>query len=400
MTTQNEYSQYKVIFKSTPDAIDFGELSLRSFPSISLRSDIFKFYPYGELYFNDMGGLIIDGIGFAEGLKFEFKIGNDDIGFIGHDFFWSESQVNNTKMSNFISGDNIFILKSYYNRIDRIKSRAWSSKKLSDVVKEIATKDYEITDTSFIKDTTGTDSWYQVNVTNRDFIFTHRKSAYSANHPKSPFLSFINTNGELYFSTIESLFSEQQPVGTYKLEFSDSSILKRDTIKGYDIAFIGEPVNKVNYNKKLYTINKSGVYSSTDNKIEEFLVKHGEGKSLITKDLRDNPTDISFLGIKETIQDEYRLNGKRNFEYIDSALPIRLDISIFFNPKCVTGKLIDLTIESSLPNKQVLTELSGNWLIISDIHFIDFDGNATTQLTLAKSKIQVDSTNPFVKDFA
>jgi len=401
MATENEISQYKVIFKSTPNAIDFAKLSIRSFPKIVIMSDVFKFFPYGELYFSDPGGIIIDKLNFVEGLKLEFKIGNDEVGYVGQNFSWAESQVNNTKIVNYISGDNVFIMKSYLDRIDRKKSRAWSSYKLSNVAKEIAQKDFGLTDTAklHISDTMGSDFWYQTNITNRNFLFDHRERAYSQVAPNSPYLTFINSNEEFYFSTIESLFSEQQPVASFKLDFSDTAILQADTIKGYDITFVGDPLNKPNYKRKMYILDKSGVYASTDNLIQDFFVKAGKGKTLITRDLQDNPTSIDFLGIKETAEDEYRLNGKRNFKFLDSVLPVRMQISLFFNPLCVSGKLVDLKIESSFESKQILNELSGNWLILSDTHFMDWEGIATTTLTIAKSKIQVDTDNPFYNDF-
>lgn len=399
--SNNELSQYKVIFKSDPKAIDFGNLTVRSFPRIVMKSDIFKFYPYGELFFTDSAGVIIDRLFFIEGLKLNFKIGNDDLGWVGQDFYWSEDQINNVRIGNFVSGDNLFIMKSYLDRKDYKKSKSWSSKKLSEVVTEIVKKNYGITDTKkqFIKTTLGSDSWYQLNESDSQFLMRHRELAYSQDAPYSPYLTFINSNEEFYFTTVESLFSEQQPVSKLKIEFSETSTMKQDTLKSYNIMFSGNPLNKPNYKRKQYHISKDGSYSFTNDLIENHFVKFGKGTTLITKDLQTNQTSIDLLGIRESVLDEYRQNASRNFNHIDSLFPVRLECDILFNPKCVSGKLIDLTIGSSSDQKQISSELSGNWLILSDQHYLDYDGIAITHLMLGKSKTIVDVGNPFSKDF-
>ncbi len=398
---QNEYSEHRLIFKSTPKALNFNNQTLRSFPTILMSSDIFGFYPYGELFFADSAGIIVDNLLFVEGLEFEFKIGNDEDGYVGHTFYWSEDQINNTKLADNISGDNIFILKSAYDLVDETRSKAWSEKTLSEVVSEIVTNDFKITDSNKknIVSTTGKDEWYQINTKIRDFLWSHRQQAYTVNYPNSPFVSFINTNGEFYFSCLESLFNEQQPVASYKFSFSEKSSLDSDTIKDYDIKFIGNPKNEFNYTKRIYTIDKTGIYSYADNNIQDFLVKGGSGKTIYRQQLQENISSYEYLGINELPVDEYRINAKRNFKYIDSALPVRMNLMIDFNPKCVSGKLIDLKVGSVMENKQIFTEFSDNWLIISDSHFMDYDGKPVTSLIVAKSKINIDRNHPFYGDF-
>lgn len=398
---QEEFNNHRLIFKSTPPAVNFNNLSIRAFPNIYMMSDIFGFYPYGEVTVGDKGGVIINNIVFVEGLKFEFKIGNDEEGYVGHDFFWSEDQINNIQLANIISGDNNFILQSNYANIDVTRSKAWSNQPLSTAVLDIVNNDFNITDTSKINifNTTGSDTWYQINSKIRDFLWIHREQAYTSNYPYSPYITFINTNGEFYFTCFESLFNEHQPVANYKLSFSETSSIEDDVIQDYDIQFAGYPKNMFNYKKKLYKIGKTGAITSTDNNIENFLSKSGRDKVLIRQQLQEEYSDYELLGIQETTQDECRLNAKRNFSYIDSVLPVRMFCTINFNPKCVTGKLVDLQIESSMEDKQILSEFSGKWLIIADEHFMDYSGRPITRINIAKSKMNIDKNHPFYGDF-
>jgi len=399
--SQDEFNKYRLIFKSTPNLLNFNNQSLRSFPTMYMMSDIFGFYPYGELYLDDPAGVIIDNAFFVEGLKIEYKIGNDEEGYVGHDFSWSENQVNNTVMADYVSGNNVFILLSYYNTIDTVRSKAWKDKTLSTVITDIVNNDFGITDVNKINifDTTGDDTWYQINSTIRDFLWFNREQAYTENYPNSPYISFINTNGEFYFTCLESLFNEQKPVANYKFSFSKSSSIDPTVIKDYDIVSLGVPKNKFNYKKKLYTIDKAGTYGSSDTDIKDFSAVDSKGKVIIRQQLQETYSDYRSMGIKETVLDEYRINAQRNFENLDSALSTRLPLTINFNPKCVTGKLIELTVGSTIANKQVLSELSGNWLIISDRHFMDQDGIPHTSIVVAKSKINVNNNHPFFNDF-
>ena len=398
---QEEFSNYRLIFKSSPSLINLNNVSIRNFPTITIYSDIFGFYPYGVLYFADKGGTLVDKVIFIEGLEFEFKIGNEEEGYVGHNFHWSRNEINNIQIANFISGDYVFIVRSIYSKKDYKRSKAWSSMKLSDAVNDILSNDYNITDTDKIHifTTTGNDTWYQINEKNEDFLFKHRKNAYTKNYPYSPYLTFINSNGEFYFTTIESLFNEQQPVESFKFELSEKSAILSDTVKDYSIDFVGDKFHKNDYKKRLYTIDKEAVYAYTDNTLDTFYVNHPKGRILLRRELTENISDYKFLGIKENIQDENRLNGKRNFEFLDSIFPIRLNLTIDFKPSCVTGKLIDLRVESVFDDKQILDEFSGNWLIISDKHFMDYDGKPSTYLTVVKSKIVTDNQHPFYAEF-
>lgn len=398
---QDEYSTYRLIFKSNPNAINFNNQTLRSFPVIFMMSDIFGFYPYGELTFADSAGVIVDNIVFVEGLKFEFKFGNDEEGYVGHDFYWSEDQINNTRLADNVSGDNIFILKSNYENLDVTRSKAWKDLTLSAAIIDIVNNDFKITDPNKINisATNGIDIWYQINSKIKDFLWVHREQAYSQNYQYSPYVTFINTNGEFYFTCLESLFNEQQPVANYTLSFSETSSLDSDTIKDYNIKFAGTPKNLYKYKQKLYTLGKTGTYTSTDATIENFIASSGKGRTLIDRQLQSDYSDYKFLGLNESQLDQYRLNAKRNFSFIDNNLPVRMPVTVDFNPKCVSGKLVDLKIGSAMDDKQIFSEFSGNWLIISDSHFMDYSGKPYSSLILAKSKINVDKNHPFYNDF-
>ena len=398
---QEEFSNYRLVFKSSPSFINLNNVSLRNFPTITIYSDIFGFYPYGVLYFSDKGGTTVDKAVFIEGLEFEFKIGNEEEGYVGSNFYWDRGEVNNIQIANYISDDYIFIVKSIYDKLDVTRSKAWSSTPLSSAVSNIVSDDFNITDMDKIHifATTGNDTWYQINEKIENFLFKHRENAYTKNYPNSPYLTFINSNGEFYFTTVESLFNEQQPVESFKFELSEKSAILPNTVKDYSIDFVGSKFHENDYKKRLYTIGSDSTYSYTDNTLDAFYATHPRAKVLLRREMIEDISDYKFLGINEDTADENRLNGKRNFEFIESIFPVRLNLTVDFKPKCVTGKLIDLQVESVFDDKQILDEFSGNWLIISDKHFMDYDGKPSTYLTVVKSKMVIDNQHKFFSEF-
>jgi hypothetical protein len=389
-------SPYEFSFISNPKILTFDDSTFKLFPKIELRSDLFKFYAYGEVIFVDNYGIVTDSINFVEGLPFDFKLGCKDDGYLETTMVWAENQLLDTNVQATLSGNNTFMFLSRERMYDKPISKMWKNYKISDIVQEIATSQFKLSaDKIYITPTIGSNDFMQLNETNREFLLRLANLAVDQNNQKSPFFTFINTIGEFYFQSVTEFFN-QQPIGTYEFTFNKETSLDPFAMKKFTLLLGGVPVNYKNYKKKAYSIDKSGAYVTSDEDIKDYYTKLKNEKLLIRSSYQQ-VTDVVDLGLIGTDDKQIR-QGKLNAMYKNSALSYRMPMVIQFNPKAVAGYCIDLKVYSNLPNKEVSTEWSGKWLIVRDHILVNENGKISTKLTLAKSGIQVDSKHP-IKDF-
>ena len=391
-------SEYEFKMKSNPPMIDFNDTPLRNFEKVSLSSSMDTFYSYAEINFKDEMGIIIDKAFFTEGLEFYIKYGNEDYGFLENTFCWSENQVLNAEISGRLSGTNVFIMldNAYIKDLPRSKSYTNS---ISGIVREVALTELGISsDKIFISETDDSDTWYRYNEDAKSFIKRLSDIAYSKNSNKSPFVTFINTNGEFYFMAISELFSSQQPVETYIFSIEENAVMSKDVITDFNIMMGGLPINYDDYKKKVFSMGADASISNEIFDIKDHFYKEAKEKILVRKDYQDI-TDYIYLGLAESANDKKLVKGQVNSLYRDSALSYRMEIVIHFNPKCVTGKLINIKVDSAFEDKQIAGEYSGKWVIIEDDFLVDEEEHPYQRLMLSKSAIKIDTDHPFNKDF-
>lgn len=408
---------------STPKAITFDDkVPIRNYDRIMFSDSLFKFYPYGEVYYKDSIGLIADKIFFVEGLEFMMSIGFPEIkdksgkiidgGYLSHNYFWSEDQINKIQIANNVSGDNVFILSSIHKRDDHPRSRAFNYKgdrvqTIKDILKNIILLEYPISsDKQFISNTSGFPYLTQCSQTNRYFIETLATIAYSSANDKSPFYSFINSQGEFYFMNLEDLFS-QKPVAEYELAFTEDLMLSPKYIKDYRILFGGYPVNSFNYNKNFYRFKADGTTEKEKINIQQAIpkpVKQNEigTDSVLLRNQYFPKTGSShhYYGI-ENKNDFEIYKGYKNRFFRDSTLNYRFKIVVDFNPRAVSGKVINISLQKgSTTDKEKAQEYTGNWLICESFHHMSDQGKLYTMLTISKPRITLDKTHPFLGDFS
>lgn len=398
-----QINDFEFLMKSNlPDFMDFTTLPVRAFPRIYFSDSIFKFYPYGEVYFNDPLGEVSDKVYFIEGLEFNIKFGKINA-YLEHDYLWAEDTVNDMVMNNFISGTKVFVLLSAQSQNDIPQSRAWDDV-ISNVVNTIV-GDFNPPTAKFVTATTGKRIWYQFNTTNREFLkdianvaFTDKSSI------PAPFYTFFNCAGDFYFMNLEELFNQQE-IAEYKFTIDEESLVDETTVKNAEIYSLGTPVNKDGYHRKVYKIDETGASVNEQFLIADHFIKKdtktsASQKMLIRKDTsqESNPTEIIDLSVTESTETEF-VKGRLINLYKDSALSYRIAIIINSNSDAVAGRTIVLDIDSSDANKGKATEYCGKWLILESEHYADIDGIPYSRLLLGKSGIPIDSDHPKKADF-
>lgn len=380
----------------------------RSYESILFYDSIFKFYPYGEVHLKDEVGTVIDTLYFSEGFEWNFKLGSseykikrngilEELGYLNHNYAWSESLFTNKQITSHLSGIQSFIFISSLFMKDDHKSYMYKDMKISDIVKQIVNNNYGITSSNklFITQTTGVDSWPQYGKLDRELIENLSLSAF--NETKSPFISFINCNGEFYFMSIQELL-QQKSIGTYSLKFTETSVADDWAIQDYKILFGGLPINRNNYHNTSYVLKGDGTMEDTIHLLKNYYVKqNAKDKFTIRNKVIDNKNRSLNLGIRNSNDRENYL-GKVNNLYLNTDLSYRMEIVVKFNPQAVAGKV--LNIEIGNPNNTgKLAEFAGNWLICESKHTVDDNGIPYQILLVAKSTAQIKQTNPYAAEF-
>lgn len=408
--------EFNLISENNSDgkiALDYSTQDHGIWKKVLIMDSIFEFYPSMEIIIPDDIGFLSDIMVVMEGMKFTAKLGEKTKSeYLEHDYVVQKNELIHAKTTTHLSGDVLLSFTSYYNLLDIKKSQAWKDT-VSNIVKDLCKKGLKLPANKISDDrvekTDGKDIWYQINETTEDFI-KHKlvKVALSQNNSKSPYMSFINCSGEIYFSSIDKMF--KQPAinkdNPYILSFDKDQSYGFQTIKNVYTIQGGLEINKVNYNKKTFYRKSDGKVNSGNSgdgeatKVSDHIIK-GEGKVLFRKDLIDNDkaTDFDDFGIYED-KDKQFYEGFVNSLFIDSTLYLRMEITVNFNYQAVSGKVVLLKIPSNIKEKSGYTkEYEGDWLITNSRHFFDVDAAPFTRLVIAKARINIDKAHPFYKKF-
>jgi len=399
---------------SDPHGINLSlQANPRLFNKVYLRDTLLNFYPYGEIFLNDKQGIILSAYTFIEGMKFKTKLGfpeqtledGQEIGgYLTHTYGWSESQIPSTiRDSEYISGINCFLVISDFYFKDFIKPQAFKQQP-SDIARAIAKDVYNITDPSmlFIDDTTNdlSNIWYQGNRTHRDFIertlTRNATTSLTPNADKTPYVSFINCNGEFYFCSYAYLYSQTE-VATYEMKLTLDRTLDPFVIQEIHFFATGAPFNKSLYNQEIHTLSDTGTATYITSNLENNYLKMDSSMSRypVIYDNTKNVSSIKNFGLFEA-GDVDSLKGRELFLYQNSCIAFRIEMIIIFNPRVVAGKVINLKIKKFTDNDDYSEELSGNWLVISSEHRMDQDAAIYSKITVARPSIPFGNQWPYL----
>jgi hypothetical protein len=394
---------------SNPVGINISlDANPRLFRKVIFKDSLLHFFPYGEVHLRDKQGIIASGYPFIEGMEFDTKFGrpafideegNELGGYLTHTYAWSEDQILNTiRDSEYISGDNCFILISNFYCRDHVIPTAYRLQP-SDIATLIAQQTFGIIDPTklFIDTTTNdpTNIWYQGNRKCRDFLeYTLTRNAVASSivqSEKVPFVSFINCAGEFYFCSYATLY-KQTPIATFYTKVSTDKLQDPFAIQEIIFQTGGIPINSNLYQQDSYSLDELNNVTTDTLLLSDKVLKIVDtlDKCPVNINHANQLQSISNMGLVET-GDEFLLKAHQSFQFQNSCLAYRITIVIIFNPKMVAGKVIEIKIKDFLNNGEYLTSLSGNWLIIESEHFMDKDPVIYSKLTLAKPSLSFSS---------
>jgi hypothetical protein len=388
----------------------------RTHRRIYFKDSIFKFFPMGEYYMYDPTGIISDTFYFLENAKFNIKLGRDAFvdqngnelgGYLENTYIWAENEVNDTKISKYLSGTNVFLMLDLRFTKDRPQARAFKDT-ISNIAKSIAMNDFGFSDLPkekkiYISDTSSTDTWYQGPRDCRDFLEqTLCRNAYnpSSPHPESPFSTFINCRGQFYFMSYYDMFN-QTPVAKFILKTTSDNTLDPFAIQDIDKRDGGILVNYPVYKQNVFYINEDGTIGKSGkpeelNIIDQTIKMTSQYKPLIYDDGANVQTILDF-GLKE-LTDIDNFIGRQNITYQDTNVCNRVGITIQFHPYCVAGKTVEIEICRSTDNDHPSLQYSGNWLILESEHYMDIDMAPYTRLLLGRGATPTDKNYAFINE--
>jgi hypothetical protein len=409
---------FKFIFKSDENdkLLDLSTFPLIAWHKALTLDDIFKFYSYLELEFNDETGVVSDLIVSAEGAIFTSDLGyerEEKDGYLSGKWVWDSNQVVGLKKATHLRGNHIISFLSSYFQKDSIKSRAWNDN-LYNVVADVIKKDFGLVSSDkkvFITKSLSkikNNNYYQINETTAQFLVRLTERAYSDSFEYSPFVTFTNSAGEFYFCALEELFNTSELISpdTYMLINDEDASISAFSIQNLNVIQSGFSINKPSYKKKVYRRKEDGTSEGKVTTIQDHLItSSGKGSILVRKNnlnfqKNEEAFDYVNFGITNGDKDDPMYKGFRNNLFLNSSLYMRMNATIRFNPKAVTGKSINIEIGSTIKEKNnKSSEYCGKWLIISSKSCYDKNGQPYNILQICKNRVVVDSVNLINKDF-
>lgn len=399
----------------------YGQNDNPLFRRIFMSDSIFQYFPSLECVINDIIGDTTEITYFVENLSVSARLGHSERGIIAHDFFWSESQLNDVQRAATIQGNWFWFFESDFEKQDFVKSQSFKGT-IHSVVDSLVSKYIYSPDNRrynglvgngrFIDETSNENFWYQDSVSDSVFIRKLAQYAYSPSYKNSPFLTFFNLKGEFYFRPFAKFFENPDAiVANYTL---DAQYAEEDFLANYSIQFAGSSFNRPNYNVNFFSIGTDGSNESTTKTLSSQSISSKDtlGSTntskvrlpIRKKDLSTNQR-MSMFGIVEN-EDGPDFNGWMNTQFLDTLTAYRMTLTVPFNPELASGRLINLTVTSKFEvDKSFATEYCGNWLITESNHLFnpmttDKGPDAPyTQVSLIKPSINVWTGNKFVDDF-
>lgn len=408
----------KASLKSEPPIINFENEAPTIYNKLEMCDSIFTYYPFGEIQLDDRTGLIQEGIFYIEGLKFNIKLGSNELDAdperiikeIDHDFIWYGEQMPNPIFSaGKVTGTLLWKLSSHKRKLDKRKNKSYKGS-MQSILDEILgvtggnyNLDYNPGTTLEIPGNSGV--YYQANQTDGEFITkTLCNQAYSLTNNTSAYLSFINLQNEFYFISIDELFKRQQPVCTFTFLDGDASGgLSNFKVLSFTQNFGGYEINKDKYKQEVYKFKDD--WSSETEELNDRVFKGSKNLGKITAIKTDldliNPYSHVEFGMETSeLFDSFNYKGFKNSLFRNSQMNYRMTILTSYTPEAVSGKLVRTEMKASLGDG-LSTEFSGNWLVIESRHGYKNEGGCVpvTQLTLVKPSIEIKPDNPYAVRF-
>jgi len=410
-TTSNTDTINQYVFKIeslknklyTVDTKKSGDINTIS--ELIMRDSVFNLYPTAMYAYTDPRGNIHSKSTFVEREPFEIIIGTYlDSAQLKHKFIWADNttmdiardkNVNGYYMENFVSE------YKYYDNSDVKTYLGTPDSVATQIVSRMGTPPAKIFATTCINSR----YWHQGTNTSTTYIKDIlRKNALSGSG-NSPFLSFFNLKNEFHFRSLSSLY-KNFPASPPPLNSPSVTPLK------YIIDFTrSDYTTSLNYIQDVSQLNYMGVnnnldkyavlfkyylgneYKEKDKLIGDYLINKNNKYPLLNMvSFPLKPTMGINLGIYSN-KDKLTADAKINSNYINVLMPLRMSVTMYFNPELVSGRLIEIESYNNTEG-EINKLLSGEWLIVEAEHRFKNDPNNSkavfTTLDLAKPDIEIE----------
>lgn len=398
------------------------ELTCKEIPSLSfnpkdkryqkvvLYDSMLQYFPACQIVMNDAEGLLSEQVGYIESLDFKVKISNPSSSeFIEGNFYWNSNTLAVSRgSSNHMNGYYEMLLGSSFQKQDFIKSKAYRGK-LNDIVRSIYLKYVfprtPVSKNLFISSCDNTDTWFQANETDSEFIDREVKNCYSKSFPSSPFMSFFNMRSEYFFMPFEEFFSSQKPKKTiYLTQDYQNEIKQPNRIGSYAVNIANFSEKYPLYNMDAGYYDDNGEYVRKNSTLQNYTVKvdsNSKGTLMIPKkELLLKRGKAEFGLIESSRLNNFR--GQVNTLYLPQLTTYELVVKLDAALDVACGDIIETRFQSSERSDKIDKYHSGKWLVLSHMMELspsDAHEQPTSTLTLCKPSLPVEQYHPMFNSF-
>lgn len=297
------------------------------------------------------------------------------------DFVVESSENINVSTPGILSG--VIRLNLIHNIYDKqVVDTVAYNQKISKVVEDYCqAKNFKKTN---IEQTEDKSIWYQLGVDFSTFIDTVLVvNAYSNNSDETPFFCFINSKNEFNFKSYKNLINQTE------VETLTWVPVKPDAMQLNSILDI-KPYNtgskKQKYTRQKTIITRSYIDGSFVRKVSE-TGNHPSNKASSSKipivSQEKATTDYVYYNYTfRKLEDNNSLRARINYDFKDSLFIEKYLITTAFNPRLVSGRIVNLQLSVASPNGEGIESSayqSGNYLIEDTIH--SWDGTTKKAIT-------------------
>jgi hypothetical protein len=336
----------------------------------SVRDSIHQLYPKAIIEFLDAFGLIQERSFIVDGTSINMSYSFNKEKIVCPYNVISDENVD-ALTSSYIAGNVKINLLHNFNWIEKINSKVYKNKKISEIITEIFST-YQFNKKTIIE-TDNKNNWYQPLVRECEFINNILlPNAFSPKCNDTPYFCFINSNNELNFTTYNEMISHSNTIDLV-ISPQDRKVSPNLNILSLNRYITGNDITNPIYYMKDFEI------SSSDGQIIENnykLIDYPRTFPIITRN--EPPKQIpvknngelykSYLMLPSAITAGQRDNNKGRSLYRQSNgfFLDRMHIILPLNLKLIAGKTVTLNLVTS--NKEKSSRFNGNYIIENSEH--------------------------------
>lgn len=411
-------------FVSDPDFVFMGEDDIGLIKSAVFVDDMFDYFPAAQMNISDQAGDLIEKRGFVEGLNMKIELSDQRTrDSVYHNFYWADTQLSDTLLSDKLSGTSIWRLISKYKKDDSIKSKAWGISSSQGIGVNIKTPIKAVADNykfekSIIKGVNAggvpipgegpqnNDLFYQANILDFDFMRNNLMQV-ANDDTNSPYISFVNLQREFYFTTIADLESQQVDDSLrFRMETSAFQTLEGDQINRYMVQHGGSPLNQPNYGALNFNFTVDGAFSSSSTNVRQFfkapkiqsneIGNSKDRKFFLRKQNVGTVRSVHDYGIVDNDLQKRNVQGRIANRHVNSMTSNRIVVVVPFRAKAAAGRTVELDFSDGRVGK--FSRYAGKWTILrTEHHWNGKVRKLTDKLTLFRSGMDIpkDAGVPF-----